>query len=154
MCTVYGVWYLVIAFGLSGITSLILIFLFCYNEKVASSKFYQTHMDVLDYTTIITFILSNLATIICLIVAITCTLQAKSKVFELQQMYPTYSYYAELVEDANDLGDLAQNSKYLDVITQYNEQVAHIKTDREVMGCFSMYCTTDTSQLKMIEINI
>ena len=69
-------------------------------------------------------------------------------------MYPTYSYYAELVEGANGPGDLAQNSKYMDIITQYNEQVAHIKTDREVMGRFSMYCTTYISQLKMIEINI
>lgn len=150
----YGVWYLVIVFGSLLILGLVFAFLFSYNEKITSSKFYQMYEDVLDYTTIITFILSNLATIICLIVAITCTLQAKSEVFELQQMYPTYSYYAELVEDANDLGDLAQNSKYLDVITQYNEQIAHIKTDREVMGCFSMYCTTDISQLKMIEINI
>lgn len=150
----YGVWYLVIVFGSLLILGLVFAFLFSYNEKITSSKFYQMYEDVLDGTVIGAVILSTIATIICLIVAMSCTFQAKSEVLKLQQMYPTYSYYAKLVEDANDLGDLAQNSKYLDVITQYNEQVVCIKTDKEIMGCFSMYCVVDTDQLKTIEINI
>lgn len=143
----YGIWYLMIGFGILTILTFVIgLILF---PKFDDNYTYEILVTVCFIIAIISFII----TIAFLFVGIFEPLKAHADTVYYKELYLTYNNYVEqLATGTNSYGDFAQNGEFLNKITDYNSWLAEARSSQDTYGVFSRYFKEDLSALQYLTL--